>query len=236
MNSSDFIINADVGEGTFGSELDLQLLNEVDAVNIALGGHAGDPAWSRELASRALALGRRVNLHPSYPDKEGFGRRQMNMPWDELAQSLTQQRHVLPQVSSCKFHGALYNQAASDSDLATRLVEWCVAEEISCIITLPDSALALAADDTGLQVMREAFIDRAYCVVDNQLRLAPRSAVNAVIHDVSQAMTQAVGIMEEGQVTCLDGREHPSCDTLCLHGDGESALDIARQLRAWREL
>ena len=226
------LINADAGEGAAGSELDLQLLELVDALNIAVGGHAGDPAWSRELAARAQAAGVAVHLHPSYPDRTHFGRRDLDLPWDELRAALSEQRAVLPNVAVCKFHGALYNRAAVDYRLAEHLVTWAQLEGIHTLLAPAHSALAAAASDAGLTLLREAFADRAYVSAASGAVLAPRDQAGAVHHSLDAALNQTRQIATTATVQLLDGGTHPMpCDTLCLHGDGPLAIELAAALR-----
>ncbi|NND98270.1 MAG: hypothetical protein HKN47_13170 [Pirellulaceae bacterium] len=230
-----FIINVDAGEGSPGSQVDLELLENVDAVNIALGAHAGNPTWSRELAARAVASGKRVHLHPGYPDREGFGRRSMQISWSELSDSLSVQRDVLPDVATCKFHGAIYHQAGNDRAMADQLTQWCIDHNISEILTPDASELALSAKSRGINVLREAFVDRRYRLADGRLQLQPRSEPGAIIDDVESAIAQAERIILQQEVELVDHSVHPiSCDTLCLHGDALHAVELSKALRDWR--
>jgi len=226
-------INVDAGEDLAQRRRDLELLPWVGAVNIALGGHAGDPDWARDLAARAAAEGLRVHLHPGYPDREHFGRRALPMDWTELSASLTRQRAALPDVEVCKFHGALYNQAATDRALAENLAGWCVASRVTEVLTPPDSALAAACASAGVRVVREGFADRSYTVRDGRLGLAPRTERGAVLTEPAACVAQAMEIVEHGRVVLVEGRTHALvCDTLCVHGDTEDALAIVKRLCA----
>lgn len=237
MNSSRrILINADCAEGTPGSDHDRDLVTCVDAVNLACGGHAGDPAWTRELAQHASACGVDVHLHPGYPDREHFGRRHLDMPWDRLRASLDAQRAVLPEVQAVKFHGALYNRSMGDDQLAARLADWCRATGITTVLAMPASALADAAAALGLQVLREGFADRAYEREGGGLRLCARGTAGAVLTDLPVAMAQVRAIVESGEVPLRDGTRMPlQCDTLCIHGDADHGLALARALRLWQE-
>ena len=104
-------LNCDLGESGLANPADYAILPHVHAINIALGGHAGDAATAHDLMQRAHDLGVQANLHPSYPDRAHFGRRVLSITESELCAALDQQRALLPEVVSCKFHGALYNQA-----------------------------------------------------------------------------------------------------------------------------
>jgi UPF0271 protein len=230
---SDILLNADAAEGRPESPEDLELLEAVDVLNLALGGHAGEPAWTRALAHRAEARGVRVLLHPGYPDRAAFGRRDTVLPWPELSRALERQRAVLPEVSGCKFHGSLYSQAMADASLAARLVQWSIQNGITLLVALPDSALERRAREAGLEVWREAFADRAYTRRDGPLRLLPRSEAGAVHTELETAFAQAVRILDAGEVPLREGVAVPlTCETLCLHGDGPYAVALARRLRA----
>ena len=225
------IVNVDAGEGAPGNPLDLELLKQVDAINIALGGHAGDPAWSQELAERALSIGKRVHLHPGYPDREGFGRRAMQIKWPDLATSLSAQRAILPQVQTCKFHGAIYNQAILDTKFAQQLARWCKDEGISEVVTPNQSGLAEAAERLGIKVLKEAFADRRYVMIDHRLTLQPRSQEGAVIENVSETLSQCNLILNEGRVQLADGGfSQILCDTICIHGDGKHSVEVASKI------
>jgi len=227
------LLNIDAGEHEPGWAGDLAFLEVVDAVNLALGGHAGDPGWTRELAAEAEFRGVRVHLHPSYPDRENFGRYIMQMDWRDLSASLTEQRSVLPDCTVCKPHGALYNEAARDPELAARLSDWCLRQGIDEVLCSPGSAFAQAASSAGLRVLREGFADRAYVRDrDGSVVLAPRSQTGAVLDSVEAALVQAYHISTEGKVALLSGGEAElQCDTICLHGDAVSALELATRLR-----
>ncbi len=229
------LINVDIGESE--NELEFQLLQNVDLVNIALGAHAGSPAWSRQLYRLAMKSGKQVALHPGYPDRDGFGRRDLRLPWPTLLDSLNQQHAVLPDVTRCKFHGAIYNQAVVDDAFAKRLATWCDDSGITQIVTPPHSSLALAASSRGISVLREGFVDRRYQFTKDRLTLASRDDAAAVIEEVDDAMTQANQIADHDRVRTIDGTTHPlQCDTLCFHGDSAHAIELSQRLRQWNEL
>lgn len=226
-------LNADCGEGD--AAVDALALATVDAINVAVGGHAGDPQLARHLATAAQAQGVAVHVHPSYPDRAQFGRRSLALPWPELARSLSAQRAVLPEVQVCKFHGALYNDAVQDHALAEHLAEWLCAQDFQAVLTPPVSALAQAAAVRGLRVIREGFADRAMCGQPPQLRLLPRAQAGAVFTRPQQLL-QRLAEAQRGVVTTQAGECHPwPVDTLCLHGDGPQAMTFLRLARQWRD-
>lgn len=229
----DLIVNVDAAESEH-HQVDLELLPYVDALNVALGGHAGDPKWSRELAARANDQGKRVHLHPGYPDRKNFGRIDIAMPWDELAQSLTIQRDVLPDTTACKFHGALYNRSIGDREFAEQLIRWCKNSGVEEIVTMDSGCLADAARNESVAVLSEGFADRRYVLKNDRLELQPRSEPGAVLVDVLAGLGQTK-LIGEGFVVLAGGEKHPiQCETVCLHGDGENALELARAIDNWK--
>ena len=156
------------------------------------------------------------------------------MPWPELASSLSQQRAVLPDCTGIKFHGALYNQAIHDKDLAERLLAWCQSEGLSLLVTMP-GALATAAHAAGLQVRCEGFADRRYVVENEQLCLAPRSQPGAVITDAQASIAHVCDIIAHGGVEIDGSVQALAVDTWCVHGDGEHSLALLQALQAWSE-
>ena len=232
---NELIINVDAGEAEPGSKHDLELLDHVDAVNIALGGHAGDPGWSRELCDEAVRQGKRVHLHPGLPDREGFGRKPISISWDDLARSLTLQRNVLREIRVCKFHGLLYNQAVSDAKLADRYCDWCSENDIAELLAPFDSRLAIAARQRGIAVLCEAFVDRRYLYVNDQLVLQSRAEHGAVIDSVDEVVAQAESI-RNGLIQTADAQTFAiQCDTLCLHGDHHNSIDLAQAIALWKK-
>jgi len=226
-------INADAGESASGAQIDIDLMGAVDALNLALGGHAGTPNWTRELAAMAADRDCQINLHPGYPDRENFGRRPMpTLAWAELAGSLSRQRAVLPEIASCKFHGALYNESDQDRNLADQLADWCRAEGITTLIASPHGEMASAALAIGIEVQREGFADRRYQRIGDSIALVARSLEDAVLEDVDQVVAQVASILVHAEVPLLDGSmAELQCQTICVHGDGPKALEFAKAIR-----
>lgn len=229
-------LNADLGEGCAG---DAQILPFIDAANIACGGHSGD----RQSMQQTLLLARRhgvsAGAHPSYPDRQHFGRRALKMDESELQHSLRQQLQQLGEIATAidyplrhiKPHGALYNQCAVDSALADRVVE-CFArfDDRLIIVGLAGGELTRIAGTRGLKTQQEGFVDRRY---RDDGSLQPRSDTDAVIGDIDAAFRQAQQIVATGQVTSINQRAVPlAIDTLCLHGDGKHAVALAQRLSA----
>ncbi|MCU0520374.1 MAG: 5-oxoprolinase subunit PxpA [Anaerolineae bacterium] len=233
-------LNCDTGEsfGRYTLGDDAAMLDVVTSANIACGLHAGDPMVMRRTVALAAARGVAVGAHPSYPDLQGFGRRSMSLSSEELESYLTYQLGALAGFTAAegvplvhmKPHGALYNIAAQDSEVATAIVRATAAfDRAIIIIALPGSALALAAKSEGLRVAHEGFADRAY---QEDGTLVPRGQPGAVIEDPDQAAIRAVRMATRGIVDTLSGSTIPlRLDTLCVHGDTPNAPQIARALR-----
>lgn len=237
-------LNADIGElpGAAGRALDGELLKLVSQCNIACGGHAGDEISMRETVRRAAVNGVQIGAHPSFPDREGFGRRDLQIAKDELTRSLTDQISALitiaeqegASVSYMKPHGALYNLSARDTALSTCIVEAAIACRIPALMSLPGSVLGLAACDQGLSFIPEAFADRAY---EDDGTLTPRTIDGAVIDSVDARIDQALAIAQGRQVTSRNGKKNPCpAETICVHGDSDAALETTRELRRALEM
>jgi UPF0271 protein len=214
-------LNADLGEG---DPHDVELLAIVSSCNIACGGHAGDNASMRETIVAAITNNVAIGAHPSYPDRAGFGRRSAYLGGDDLRVSLFEQINALisaaeeqgATLTHVKPHGALYNDAVSDRQLAD-LVAGCVAATVpgAAFVGLPDSEMQRAAYRHSLNFVAEGFIDRAY---QDDGQLVPRSEPGAVHKSLELILPQAVSLV--GKV-----------DTLCIHGDTPGAVAAAAAVR-----
>lgn len=227
-------LNADLGEGCNN---DQAILPFIDAANIACGGHAGDAESIKSIIIAAKSFGVKIGAHPSFPDKAGFGRAAMQLNAQQLKDTIHQQLHLINDIANAqdyplnhiKPHGALYNQAASDRALANQLAEiFADFNSELTIIGLAGGELIRSARASGLNVMAEGFIDRRY-LANGQL--APRDREGAVINTIDQACQQAINIIKSKPITTLDGGEvHLQLDTLCLHGDGDQAAELASSI------
>lgn len=214
-------LNADLGEG---DAWDAALLQVVSSCNIACGGHAGDARSMRETVIAAVANGVAVGAHPAYPDREGFGRQSGFLFGDELRASLVEQIAALDAIAAkngatlahVKPHGALYNDAVNDRELADLIVSAVNATlPGAAFVGLPGSELQNAAIGRSVKFVAEGFVDRAY---QENGQLVPRSEPGAVHHQMQQILSQAMSLV--GKV-----------DTLCVHGDTPGAAGIARAVR-----
>ena len=228
-------INADLGEG---EPFDAELLAIVSSCNIACGGHAGDQHSMRSTIEAAIRNDVAIGAHPSYPDPEGFGRRSGFLAVDALYDSLTEQVTALADIaaqlgatlSHVKPHGALYNDAVQDRQLAD-IIARVTAETAGApsLVGMANTELQFAADRRGLDFIAEAFVDRAY---EANGTLVSRSEPGAVHGELSVATTQAVGLAEKGRVTARNGDViDVRADTLCIHGDTPGAAEAARAVR-----
>jgi UPF0271 protein len=215
-------LNADLGEG--GD--DAPLYAWISSANIACGGHAGDAETMRAAVRLAVRHGVSIGAHPSYPDREGFGRVTRNVPPHALSLAIAGQLAALVQVaealgarvSHVKPHGALYGDAASRPEIALALAEGVasVANGLFLVGLAGSSALRIWSE-YGFSVAAEGFADRAYAANGT---LVPRAKAGAVITNPADAAAQAIRLAEEG-----------SCATLCVHADTEGAAAIAAAVR-----
>lgn len=218
-------LNIDLGE--LDDEPD-ELVGLATIANVACGGHAGDSASMRRVLGLAREHGTALAAHPSYADRDGFGRRAHFQTAHEAARAVALQcrrleaaaRELGAPVRRLKLHGALYHDASLDLELARLVVGAARAElpELAAVIGPAGSELERAAGALGLRFEREAFADRGY---DERGRLRARGTPGALLEHVDEVLAQATRLARSGD-----------CDTLCLHGDTPGALERARALRA----
>lgn len=227
-------INCDVGEG-IDNEADL--LPMISSCNIACGGHAGDEGSMAQVVKLAKKYGVRIGAHPSYPDKENFGRFSMDIGSTALVNSIRAQIHALKtilhkeQVSlhHIKPHGALYNDLVKNEALADLFLKAIASYSESVVLYAPpDSVIAKKAIKHGFKVKLEAFADRSY---NPDLSLVSRKLPNAVLDNPKLVLDHLVKMVHENKVVTINGREsHIEAQTYCLHGDTPNALQILMYL------
>ena len=234
-------LNCDMGESThlypYRIENDLAILQHISSVNIACGLHAGDAYTMHRLVETALNLGVAVGAHPSFPNRENFGRSDQYLEPAVLYDTLVYQIAALQGlIKVCggslfhvKAHGALYNLAARDAGVADTV---CRAvkdlDDRLYVYVLSGSEMIAAARRAGLKTASEVFIDRTY--QENGL-LTPRTQPGALIEDETGAISQALQMVQEGTVTATNGKTiNVQAETICLHGDGRFALKFARSI------
>jgi len=223
-------LSADLGEGSPGED---QIWPLIDSANVACGGHTGDEESMRDAVRRAREHGVKLGAHPSYPDREHFGRHTLEITPAKLCDSLIVQistLHVIGKVQHVKPHGALYNDAHKDRALAEIIVTAIRTVDPNIALVAPDhSQMAGAARDAGMRVIREAFADRRY-EPDGSLvsRKIPGSTLT-----IDEAAAQAALLVRENVVIARDGSRVPlQFDTLCIHADMERAVERLRAIRA----
>jgi UPF0271 protein len=228
-------LNADVGEGCGH---DAVLMPLISSANIACGVHAGDAESMRQAVLLALDHGVAVGAHPSFPDREHFGRQEMRIPSRELHECIVAQIESLSAVAvgagtrlrHVKPHGALYNMAARDEELAAVVAEAVRSVDPALMLFgLAGSVSLTVAERLGLRAISETFADRAYAADGS---LLPRSQQGSVLHDEAIVAARAVAMVQEAAVTAVDGsRVAIRADTICLHGDSPGADVMALRIR-----
>ena len=228
-------LNSDLGEG---AGHDHEILDLVSSANIACGFHAGDPASIFATIQAALERGVALGAHPSFPDRENFGRTEMTMPPVEVYAAVAYQIGAFDALASAaggtmnhvKAHGALYNMAARDRALANVIANAVFSLNPRGILFAPsESQLDYAATELGLQTVSEVFADRNY-LADGSL--VPRSRADAFVRDPLEAAERIIRMLVEGKVRAVDGTDVAiSASTVCVHGDNPQAVAFVRKLR-----
>lgn len=233
-------LNCDLGEsfGHYKLGLDNEVIKYISSANIACGFHASDPVNMEKTVALAKKSNVSIGAHPGFPDLLGFGRRNMNISPNEAKAYIKYQIGAL--YSFCKSenislvhvkpHGALYNMAAKDYMLAKAICEGIYEFDKDLILmALAGSEMIRAAKDVGLRVAQEVFADRAY---EEDGSLVARSKDGAMITDDNLAVKRVVRMIKEGKVQAITGKDIDiNVDSICVHGDGEKALDFVKLIR-----
>lgn len=234
-------LNADMGEsfGPWVMGRDEALLKVVTSANIACGMHAGD--WDTMATTMKAAVENCVGIgaHPGFADLQGFGRRNLDMPLGSLQNlvryqigaALAMAQSVGGKVRHLKLHGAMANMASRDEEMARACYEaaYSVAPDL-IIMVLAGTAQQRAVQALGYPWAGEIFADRAY---NADATLVDRKLAGSVIHDPELAAARMVAMVKAGAIISEDGTHIPApVDTICLHGDGETALQIARAVKS----
>lgn len=226
-------INSDVGEG-IGNEADLLPL--LSSCNIACGGHAGDDEIIQKTVELAIQNNVKIGAHPGYPDRENFGRKILDISKKELAQSLTEQIVTVKNFAErqhqklhhVKVHGALYNLASVDAEIAHLIIEVIQKIDEDLIVYVPYNSVIQKEAQGKLKICVEGFADRNY---NDDYTLVNRTIEHAVIYDASAVLNHVVPMIKEEQLTTIGNIILPfKIDTLCVHGDTETALQILKRL------
>ena len=225
-------INCDLGEGIGNDEL---IMPYISSANIACGYHAGDENTMIQTVELCKKYNVAVGAHPSYPDRENFGRTDMLLHPGEIYEMIVKQINVLEKIADerdvpvhhVKPHGALYNMTARDKMLAPFVALAILDTDSKYILYgLSGSYLIKEGKNLGVKTASEVFADRTY---KDDGMLSPRNKPGALIEDVDKAVAQVIQMIKEGTVTSVTGKKVPIvAETICIHGDGQHAVELAK--------
>jgi UPF0271 protein len=228
-------INCDVAEG-LGNEK--RLMPYLNSCNIACAAHAGSNEVIDEVISLARSHDVKIGAHPSFPDRENFGRKIMNISFSELQKSIRNQIQLVKskteeqgeRLHHIKPHGALYNIAAKEKSYAEIIVAELVRLDYPVFLYVPyNSVISSLAKENGIQVMFEAFVDRNY---NSDLSLVSRTLPNAIIEENETAWKQLKSMIVNEELISIQGEKVKiKADTFCIHGDHENALELLQFIR-----
>lgn len=232
-------LNSDMGEGFGPWKMgdDAGLLNIVTSANIACGFHAGDADTMAKTMALAHENGVGIGAHPGFPDLQGFGRRQMQVPLATLANMIRYQlgaaqamaRAAGTEVRHLKLHGALSNMVCKDADMARACFEAALEVQPDIIIMgLAATAMEEVCRDLGCRWAGEIFADRAYNIDGT---LVDRRLPGAMIHDGAEAAARMVAMVQEGAILTEQGKLETRIDTICVHGDSAEAVALSKAVR-----
>jgi len=232
MNRID--LNCDMGEGMHN---DARLMPFISSTNIACGDHAGDEDTMKRMVELAMQYGVAIGAHPGFSDRDHFGRRELNLNEAEFYYLVIDQIHILKKITDAfqtkihhvKPHGAMYNMAARNIYLAQAVAKAVKDVDSDFILYgLSGSHLISEAEKLELKNASEVFADRTY---QDDGNLTPRSQPNALIEDERKCVSQVLQMIHTQTVTSVNGEEIPIiAQTVCLHGDGEHAVEFAKQI------
>ena len=233
-------LNCDMGE-SFGTNIignDEGIMPYLSSANIACGFHGGNPSVMHHTVKLAMKYGVAIGAHPSFPDLEGFGRREMSMTATEIYELIIYQVSALSGIAKVsggklhhvKPHGALYNMAARDMAMAMAIADAIADIDASLILYgLSGSELIRAGKLRGLTTCSEVFADRHY---QDDGSLTPRTKLHALITSTNIAVTQVLKMVKENIVISDQGNPVPiEAETICIHGDGVHAIHFAKEIR-----
>ena len=227
-------LNCDMGEGMPN---DASIMPFISSANIACGFHAGNERIMQQTIELAMRYNVAIGAHPSFPDKENFGRTNMQLTPVKVYNIVKQQIEILAEIvvknktrlHHVKPHGALYNMAAKDEELATAICTAITATDAFLLLyALSGSKLIDVARGMGLRAYDEVFADRTY---QSDGSLTPRSQPNALLVSEEAVTQQVLQILQQQNVTTVDGKIIPlKAETICIHGDGEHAAAFAKTI------
>jgi len=232
-------LNCDMGEafGNYTMPNDVELMDYISSTNIACGFHAGDPAVMQHTVAMAIKKGVAIGAHPGLPDLQGFGRREMKISAQEAYQLTLYQIGALSafvkvaggKLNHVKAHGALYNMAAKDAELAKAIVQAVYDFDPKLILyALSGSKMIAEAQNKGIATASEVFADRSY---QDDGSLTPRTEAGALITDENAALNQVVAFALKQEVRSVSGKiVAVDAETICVHGDGVHAVTFAKRI------
>ena len=232
-------LNCDMGEfaATVADGTQERLMRSLTSVNIACGGHAGDAQTMRATIEQALRCGVAIGAHPGYADRENFGRVELRISKEEVAESVYEQVCALAKIAEecgarvghVKPHGALYNQAARDGELARAIARGVARWNRGVVMVgLAGSVMLEVFREEGFLAAAEAFADRRY---EGDGSLRSRKFADALISEPEEAAQQALQIVQKGSVIASDGKEvRVAAQTICVHGDTPGAAEIVASI------
>ena len=233
-------INCDLGESSklHSTENDPLLLQIVNSASIACGYHAGDRVTMEKTVEISKKNNVSVGAHPSFNDPENFGRKKINLPSIEIKKLIVDQVNILSEVANnkgvkithVKPHGALNNMACEDYELAKIIAETILHINKELIFLVPTgSQMEKAGKKVGIKIAAEIFADRNY---EDNGNLISRSKENAIITDPEIAKKNVIKMVDNQALNCYSGKQIPcQIDSICVHGDGQSAVKTARQIK-----
>ena len=237
------LLNCDLGEsyGYWQISADPLVMPHIDMANIACGYHAGDPQVMQQTIALAKQYQVKIGAHPSYPDRQGFGRRSMHLAHDEIESLIIYQLGALAgmcksqscQVSYLKPHGALYNDMMKNDDVLhaifSAMQKYDPAMPLLMMATSQNSRFKQTAKNYGIKVMFEAFADRAY---DDEGFLVARNIEGSVLQKPDDILNRALQLKTQGTIQSLNGKTiRMEAETLCVHGDNEQSVNMIQALK-----
>jgi UPF0271 protein len=237
------LLNCDLGEsyGYWAIAADPLVMPHIDMANIACGYHAGDPHVMQKTIALAKQYQVKIGAHPSYPDRQGFGRRSMQIAPDEIESLIIYQLGALAgmcksqncQVSYLKPHGALYNDMMKNDEVLSAIFSAMQKYEptmpLLMMATSDNNCFKLKAESYGVKVMFEAFADRAY---DDEGFLIARNIEGAVLKKPNDILNRATQLKARGTIQSINGKTIcMEAETLCVHGDNEQAVQMIQSLK-----
>lgn len=232
-------LNCDMGEafGSYTMPNDAELMDYISSANIACGFHAGDPAVMQQTVALAIKKGVAIGAHPGLPDLQGFGRREMKISAKEAYQLTLYQIGALnafvkaagARLNHVKAHGALYNMAAKDAELARAIVQAVYDFDPTLVLyALSGSKMITEAQNKGIVTASEVFADRSY---QDDGSLTPRKQSGAIITNEADALNQVIAFAQKQEVRSVSGKIiRVDAETVCVHGDGEHAVAFAKRI------